>query len=371
MEQLQAAPDVYDGSAYNTNGLKALFFEGVLFQGKPTRVFAYYGIPAGASKDKKVPGMVLLHGGGGSAFHDWVKMWVDRGYAAISMDTCGAISGNGYNNHKRHDFSGPEGWGDFAGTDKPVEDQWTYHAVAAVVRAHSLLRSWEGVDADRIGITGISWGGYLTCITASVDSRYKFAVPVYGCGFLGDNSAWLGNFKSMGAENAAKWLGLWDPSVYLARAKMPFLWVTGTNDFAYPMDSLQKCYELMDTPVTLCIRPRMKHGQGEGASPVEIYKFAEHCVNGKSALPEIKNVKRNKFSVDLKYDAHARVMQKAVLNYTCDRGVWKERVWKELPAVLIPEQNCVQMQIPECASVYFINLFTDDGLVVSSKHEEL
>ncbi len=186
MKDLNAVPAVYDGAGYATNGVKGLFFEGVPFKGKPTRVFAYYGIPEGASAKKKVPAMVLVHGGGGSAFHRWVKMWVDRGYAAISMDTCGAISGNGYNNHKRHDFSGPAGWGDFTGVDKPIEDQWTYHAVAAVTRAHSLLRSWEGVDADRIGITGISWGGYLTCISASVDKRYKFAAPVYGCGFLGE-----------------------------------------------------------------------------------------------------------------------------------------------------------------------------------------
>ena len=37
---------------------------------------------------------------------------------------------------------------------------------------------------------------------------------------------------------------LWDLSVYLAHAAMPFLWVTGANDFAYPLDSLQKSYRL-------------------------------------------------------------------------------------------------------------------------------
>jgi len=371
VEQLQAVPALFEADGYHTNGVSALFYESVPLNGRPTRVFAYYGIPAGASKERKVPAMVLVHGGGGSAFHSWVKMWVDRGYAAIAMDTCGAISGNGYNNHQRHEFGGPPGWGDFNGTDKPVSDQWTYHAVAAVVRGHSLLRSWEGVDAERTGITGISWGGYLTCIAASVDSRFRFAAPVYGCGFLGDNSAWLGNFKAMGPEKSARWLGLWDPSVYLPHAKVPFLWVTGTNDFAYPMDSLQKSYQLLQRPVTLCIRPRMKHGQWEGAAPLEIYDFAEHFVNGRSALPEILTLERKKFSVELKYDAHQRIIQKAVLNYACEKGLWKERVWKELPAGLLAEQSRVMMQIPECATAYYINLFTDDGRVVSSKHEEL
>ena len=34
-------------------------------------------------RGEKVPGMVLVHGGGGTAFASWVKRWNDRGYAAM------------------------------------------------------------------------------------------------------------------------------------------------------------------------------------------------------------------------------------------------------------------------------------------------
>ena len=57
--------------------------------------------------------------------------------------------------------------------------------------------------------TGISWGGYLTCIVAGLDNRFKAAVPVYGCGFLHENSAWLNEFEKMSAANKAKWIQLW------------------------------------------------------------------------------------------------------------------------------------------------------------------
>ena len=57
-----------------------------------------------------------------------------------------------------------------------IQDMWSYHAVAAVVRGHSLLRSLPNVDAERIGVTGISWGGYLTCIVAGVADRFRHAV---------------------------------------------------------------------------------------------------------------------------------------------------------------------------------------------------
>ena len=144
---LDRTPQVFEAPEFATNGVKAVFYEGEPFQGKPTRVFAYYGFPTNAAPGSKVPGIVLVHGGGGSAFVRWVKLWSSRGYAAISMDTCGAVSGNAYGDeqkgHVRHAWAGPAGWGGFDKTDDPVKDQWTYHAVAAVVRAHSLLRSFQ------------------------------------------------------------------------------------------------------------------------------------------------------------------------------------------------------------------------------------
>ena len=35
--------------------------------------------------DSPVPGVVLVHGGGGTAFSEWVTEWTNRGYAAISI----------------------------------------------------------------------------------------------------------------------------------------------------------------------------------------------------------------------------------------------------------------------------------------------
>lgn len=286
--KLRLIPETFDGSAYSTNGVNAVFIEGEPYQGQPTRIFAYYGIPASADVTRKVPGIILVHGAGGSAFHRWVKLWVDRGYAAMAIDTCGAISGNGNRNHPRHEFAGPPGWGGFDQMDQPVTDQWVYHAVSAIVRSHSLLASWKEVDTENIGITGISWGGFLTCIAASIDDRFQFAIPVYGCGFIGENSSSIGwdRFEKMGSEKSARWKSLWDPSVYLPLARVPFLWVTGAKDTAFPMDSLQKSYNLVKSPVTLCIKPNMSHGQLSGETPAEIHQFAEHHVREALPMPQ-------------------------------------------------------------------------------------
>lgn len=73
--KLRQVPEIFDGSAYSTNGVNAVFIAGEPYQGKPTRIFAYYGIPASADVARKVPGIILVHGAGGSAFHRWVRLW--------------------------------------------------------------------------------------------------------------------------------------------------------------------------------------------------------------------------------------------------------------------------------------------------------
>ena len=55
-------------------GVEAYFLQSVSYKDAPTYVFAYVGIPATATKENPVPGVVLVHGGGGTAFCDWVKI---------------------------------------------------------------------------------------------------------------------------------------------------------------------------------------------------------------------------------------------------------------------------------------------------------
>jgi len=364
MKSLSQAPKVYEVHTDEPD-VHALYFESVPYKGNPTRVFAYYGIPTG----NKLPAMVLIHGGLGTAFAEWVRMWNKRGYAAIAIDTCGVEPGVAPPGKpwdpptRRHADAGPECWdASFNTTDDPVQDQWTYHAVAAAIRANSLIRSFPQVDPSRVGVTGISWGGYLTDIVAGVDPRFRFAVPVYGCGFLGEDSAWIPDFQRIGPAKAEKWLSLWDPSNYLPNAKMPMLWVSGTNDIHYRFEQLRKSYLLPKGPRTLSIHVRMRHGQVEGAAPEEISVFADSIVRHGVSLVKIVKTKRN--SVEFKAEIP---VVKAELNFTTDNGPWPDREWKTVPAQLDHEKHSASSKIPAGARAWYFNLVDERGLVVSSE----
>jgi dienelactone hydrolase len=364
LEALSKAPAAYEAPEFQADGLRALFYEGPEHQGKTTRVFAWLGVP---TSDAPVPAMVLVHGGGGTAFADWAKLWTSRGYAAIAMDLCGAVPRKaGKGGWERHPHGGPPGWGGFDQIDQAERDQWTWQAVAAITLGHSLLRAQKGVDPGRVGITGISWGGYLTCIAAAVDARYRFAAPVYGCGFLGEDSTWLGTFEKMGPEKASKWLGLWDPSRYLARIDKPTLWVNGTNDFAYPLGSYRKSYRLPKGERTLAIRVRMPHAHGgPGEKPEEIHAFANALFKGGAPLPRIVKQGLEKDLAWAEFVSTSRV-EKSELHFTKDKGPWQKRRWESAPAAL--EGARASARVPEGATAAYLNLFDERGLASSAEH---
>lgn len=373
LQALSKVPAVFPAAEAPAEGVKSFFFEGPTYQGKPTRVFAYYGAPPKDEKDpgKRFPAMVLIHGGGGTAFDRWVKVWNARGYAAIAMDLCGCVPVGSYGKWQRHDQGGPPGWdASFGQLETPVQDQWTHQAVSSVALAHSLIRSYPEVDPDRIGVTGISWGGYLTSIVAGVDSRFQLAVPVYGCGFLGDNSVWVPQFEKLGKEKANLWLTQWDPSQYLPQAKMPILWVNGTNDFAYPMDSWQKSYRLSQGTRSLCLRIRMPHGHGPvGENPEEIHIFANQILRKEKPLAKIVDQGQSATEAWATFQAEVPIV-KAELSFTRDTGRWQDRKWEQVPAEIDAAAKGVVAKIPADAKVFYINLFDQRDCVISTEHVE-
>ena len=365
LSALEAAPKWTELERPKMEGVKALTFEGLPFRGHPTRVFAWLGLPL-VKDAEKVPAMVLVHGGGGTAFEEWVRLWVGRGYAAIAMDTCGQIPVGHYGRWFRNEQGGPPGWGGFDQLDQPPADQWTYHAIADVILAHSLIRSLPAVDPERTGVTGISWGGYLACIVAGVDHRFKLAVPVYGCGYYRD-TVFENNLNQLSSEAATRWVETWDPSVYLPNAAMPILWVNGSNDFAYTLAAMQQSYRLPTGPRTLCVRLRMPHGHGgAGENPEEIRVFADSILNDGIPLPHFTGSGQEGTQAWATYVSPVPVI-KAELNSTRDTGRWQDRQWEAIPADCADGR--INVSLPEGAQVFYFNLFDDRGCVVSTEHQ--
>ena len=347
-----------------TGLVQEVYYQGEPYHGKPTRVFAYLGRPA--SGKGPFPAMVLVHGGGGKAFRAWAEHWANRGYVAIAMDTAGC-GPDGPLPDGGPDQGDAAKFRDFTNADE--KDMWTYHAVAAVIRGHSLLASLPEVDPHRVGITGISWGGYLTCIVAGLDNRFKMAVAVYGCGFLGEDSVWkTGSLARMSPDARQPWLREFDPSQYLSGVNSPILFLDGSNDFAYPLDSVRASYRL--------VRPGLRHvsvilnlPHGHIWTFEEVDQFADSMLRGGAPLPGLSQMK---IAGD-KATAHVVTpvpLKQATLNYTTDTGEWQKRRWQTVSAEV--DRNTISAHLPEQRPlVCYLSVTDQRNLRVSTEYEEI
>lgn len=373
LTRLFSTPNVTPMHSLDTCGINAVLIDGVDFKGEPTKFFAYYGIPEGADDLHKVPAMVLIHGGLGTAYWEWVKVWNERGYAAIAMDTNGKlpvqVPKGLYDPSTGNWMLLPGGifldWGGFERGLCKTEDQWPYCAVAEVILSHSLLRSLPGVDTEKIGLTGNSWGGFLTLLTAAVDNRFKFAAPVYASGFYDE----IPGFADEG-EGTDRWYTLFDPKHYIPQIEVPILWAAGTNDFAFAFGVHQKSMALAHTESYKAIRLRMVHTDGKfkEGQPAETFALADHMFKGAPGLPVAEApVLGKKGTATLEYEMNGRELASIDLLYTTsDNEIWKEREWISVPVVLPKKGKKLSVAIPEGTTAFFFNVNTTDNLIGSS-----
>lgn len=347
--------------------IKGLFFKGLDYHGKETKVFCWYGVPELLIKGHKAPAVVLVHGGGGTVFPQWIKKWTDHGYIAISVALEGQIPGPKSETsplevgHPNHEFSGPFRKGFFLDVmDEELENQWFYHAVADVILANSLLRSFPEVDTTKIGITGISWGGILTNVISGIDNRFAFAIPVYGCGYLHEAPTYIEQLKAHTPESKQFYLENWEPSLYVPLQKQPTLFVNGTNDGHFSMNSFTKTYEASGAEKYLHIEHEMKHGHSPGWNPEEIYRFADYIVH-KGDKPIVFNTSEKAEIFAFEGDVNG-----AVAYYTNDTADWSGKACKWIKIEAKISNKKIHVDLPGDALYYFVNGTTTDNMMYSS-----
>ena len=348
-----------------SDSIESIIFKSLSYKGHRKSVFAYYATPGmldgNISGDKKLPGIILVHGGGGMAFRDWVVQWAKRGYAALALDT----RGNGAD--KKHIAGGCEEKGGetpYFDVTLPLKEQWLYQAVGDVIKAHTLLLSFPEVDKKRTAITGISWGGVLTCIVSSLDARFKVAVPVYGCGFLGESGRMKQQLDALAEKDRDTWLAQYDPSVYLSRMKRPILFLNGTNDVHFYLSSMTRSAALAKKS-RLLIKRGLRHSHKYGWSNEEISAFVNQYLGKEGALPCIRKESIGNGVVKGQVSSPVSI-EKVTLYYTTSEGAVADTYhWRSVSGDLYGRNW--EVTVPDGAKIWFVNLTDTRGYQISGK----
>ena len=381
--------DMLDGEG--ADGVKALFIESVPYLGKPTNVFCYYGAPKG-KKGEKFPAMVLVHGGGGTAYAGWVKMWVDRGYCAIAVDTCGRRPKDEYkgkwwsegkiidgkvkfDNHDVEQIapidgeidgyvSGPYNDEYSSTQSKPIEEQWSYHALSSLIVARSVLGSFDEVDDSRVGILGLSYGGLLVSQLINHDDRYQFAIPAYGSAYMVQGGDYPNGGASLNERHREYGVyDIWDANEILPNIKFPVYWSAWDKDNNFNPDAVSMSYLASKHSGSLIsIIPDYDHSHCHVWIREEFYKYADFMLKGGEDLPRIitepSGVGRVEFRVKLTSsakDAKAYLYcMAAPITYHIEKYHTLDRPFVEIEGSVVGDK--VIVDVPTDTKNYYVTL---------------
>ncbi len=216
-----------------------------------------------------------------------MQLWNARGFAAIAIAVEGQTDVSiAPNIWEQHDGAGPKRTGIYNDSEEPLEEQWMYHAVADTVLANSLLRSMPEVDADKVGVMGISWGGVVVATAIGIDHRFAFAIPTYGCGHLFDARNRYGD--TLGTNQVYR--EIWEPCLRMQDVHIPVLWLSWPEDKHFPTDCLAATYRAAPGPRMVTLIPGMGHSHPKGWRPPDSYAFAESVVEEGDPWEILSNV---------------------------------------------------------------------------------
>ena len=242
-----------------------------------SRVHGFVTHPARREAGKKYPAVVYIHGGPHPfytyGFTAEFQAWAARGYAVL---WCNPRGSSGYGSiHQNYARS---------------MDGSAYTDILQFV--DEALRRFDWIDESRLGVTGGSYGGYMTNWIASHAKRFKAYITQrsvasnligYASSDMQGDSKRFDNFEEFMADALRT-----SPVSYAESIDRPFLILHGEDDLRCPVEGAHQLFTAIkdthpDLPVRMVIFPQTPHDQPR--NPIllrryyqEMYDWFDRCL---------------------------------------------------------------------------------------------
>jgi dipeptidyl aminopeptidase/acylaminoacyl peptidase len=235
-----------------------------------TEVDAWLVRPPDFDETKRYPALLTIHGGPfsqyGTGFFDEVQVYAGAGYCVLFSNPRG---GSGYS----------EEWGRaIRGTGNGDGPGWgtvDFEDVMGVV--DTALAKYPFLDADRLGVLGGSYGGYLTSWTVGHTKRFKAALSERSVNnlvsaFGSSDLFWVFERQFGGPmwEDVDAWLRM-SPATYARDIETPLLIVHSETDLRCNIEQGEHLFillRLLGKEVEMLRFPAESHELSRSGSPI-------------------------------------------------------------------------------------------------------
>ncbi|MCG7344332.1 S9 family peptidase [Sporosarcina sp. ACRSL] len=209
--------------------------EAIVFKGaKDWDVHGWLMKPAGYKEGEKYPLIVNIHGGphtmyGNSFFHE-MQLFAAKGYGVLYTNPRGS---HGYSQEFVDAVRGDYGGGDYADIMASVD---------------YVLAENEWIDGDRLGVTGGSYGGFMTNWIVGHTNRFKAAVTQRSiCNWISffgvsDIGYYFSDWQIAADMKDVETLWKHSPLKYAENVETPLLILHSEKDFRCPIEQAEQLY---------------------------------------------------------------------------------------------------------------------------------
>lgn len=314
--------------------LHKVVFRSMTVGGDPQDVYAVIARPIA---EGNYPGILWLHGGYGCAEPQRAIRFAKAGYVTISTDLPGIGDPK-----KCPDSVGPWAYR-FAKVGLTVKPDptadGTFDAVVAALQAFDLLCAQPGVIKDRVGVTGISMGGYSTTMIAGLlGKRVRAAYSIFGCGFYERGSAWSAALHDMTQDERQAWLRNFDAGRRASGIKAPYFIAAAARDHFFWPPAVNSTVSAIPAGSNQAYAPEISHNlKGIPASDNLDLLYLGYWLKGEgspfpkvtieSCQPQTDGSRLVTFSVQAPLP-----VQTATLYVTAGAESWEKGTWEPIAA---------------------------------------
>jgi dipeptidyl aminopeptidase/acylaminoacyl peptidase len=217
--------------------------------------------PYGYQPGKKYPVVLYIHGGPHSQYGEG---WFDefQNLAGKGMFVL---------------FTNPRGSSGYgADFTYATRGRWGAEDYEDLMKAVDIVSKRADIDSTRMGVTGGSYGGFMTAWVTTKTNRFKAAETDR---MISDWTYWYGASDAQGLTEFEFYGKPWDnfamydtlsPIRHVTRVRTPTLMVQSEDDFRTPMGNAELWYmalKKMDVPVELVRYPRSTHELSRSGEP--------------------------------------------------------------------------------------------------------